>query len=257
MSDTPVQPASRFLPTDVYFFGTCLIDLFMPEAGLDAITLLEQAGVRVHYPEAQSCCGQPAYTSGELDAARAVARAQLALFPEDWPIVVPSGSCGGMMQQYWPKLFANTPDEPRAQTLAARVVEFSDFLFNVLHWQSSDTGEPIKLAVHTSCSARREMGAHLNSWALVDRLANVERVVHGHEAECCGFGGVFSVRHPDIAGAMATDKCQALQDSGATAFVSADCGCLLNLNGVLAKQGQTFAGVHLATFLLQRSGGKA
>lgn len=244
-------------PGDVYFFGTCLIDLFMPEAGLDAITLLERESIRVHYPEAQSCCGQPAYTSGEMEAARTVARAQLGLFPEAWPIVVPSGSCGGMMKHHWPTLFAGTADEARAIQLAARVVEFSDFLLNVLNWQPQDQGQPAKVAVHTSCSARREMGVHLHSWALVDRLQQVERVVHDHESECCGFGGVFSVRHPDISGAMVADKSKALEDTGAVQYVTADCGCMMNINGALAKSGRRFSGEHLASFLLKRTGGKA
>ncbi|RBH37617.1 (Fe-S)-binding protein, partial [Pseudomonas sp. MWU13-2860] len=157
------------------------------EAGLDAIALLERLSVRVHFPQAQSCCGQPAYTSGHPKEALAVARAHLSCFPEDWPIVVPSGSCGGMIKHHWPRLFAGEPDEVQACDIAARVVEFSDFLLNHLDWQPQDQGAPVKVAVHTSCSARREMGVHKTSWALVDRLQNVERVVHDHESECCGF----------------------------------------------------------------------
>jgi len=243
---------------NVYLFGTCLLDLFMPEAGLDAINLLESLGVRVHYPQAQSCCGQPAHTSGHPDEARKVARAQLGLFPQDWPIVVPSGSCGGMMKLHWPTLFADCPEHAAVQAIAARVVEFSDFLLNHLNWHPKDLGPPTKIAVHTSCSARREMNVHTHSWALVDRLDNVERVTHGHESECCGFGGTFSIKHPDIAGAMVSDKAQALEQSGAVEFVSADGGCLMNINGKLALEAQSpLRGKHLATFLLQRPGGKS
>ena len=244
-------------PQDVYFFGTCLLDLFLPDAGVDAVALLEREGIRVHYPQGQSCCGQPAYTTGVPDEAREVARAQLGLFPQDWPIVVPSGSCGGMIRHHWPTLFAGDRDEALACTLSARVVELSDFLLNVLDWHPQDQGAPAKVAVHSSCSARREMGTHLNSWALVDRLAHVERVVHGHESECCGFGGTFSIRHPDIAGAMVEDKAASLQQSGATEFVTADAGCLMNINGKLCKDNAPFNGKHLATFLLERTGGKA
>ncbi|GGY17802.1 (Fe-S)-binding protein [Paludibacterium paludis] len=245
-------------PADAYLFGTCLLDLFMPEAGLDAIELLESLGVRVHFPEAQSCCGQPAYTSGHPDEARAVARAQLTLFPEPWPIVVPSGSCGGMMKHHWPTLFAGHPEEARVRDIAGRVVEFSAFLLDHLDWHPVDTGPATRVAVHTSCSARREMNVHTTSWALVDRLANVTRVVHDHESECCGFGGTFSMKHPDIAGAMVADKAAALQDSGAVEFVTADAGCLMNINGKLAKDGTTeFRGKHLATFLKERTGGRS
>ena len=102
-------------PTDVYFFATCLVDLFCPEAGMDAIRLLEREGIRVHFPENQTCCGQPAYTSGYADEARAVARVQLDLFPNDWPVIVPSGSCGGMIKTHYPELFAvGTPERAKA-----------------------------------------------------------------------------------------------------------------------------------------------
>ncbi|AUH50455.1 oxidoreductase [Chromobacterium sp. ATCC 53434] len=243
-------------PTDVYLFGTCLLDLFLPEAGLDAIALLERLGMRVHYPQAQSCCGQPAYTSGHPGQALAVARAQLACFPEDWPIVVPSGSCGGMIKHHWPRLFAGEADEAAARAVAARVAELSDFLLNRLDWRPDDVGPPVTVAVHTSCSARREMDVHQSCWTLLDRLRNVERVVHDHESECCGFGGTFSIKHPDIAGAMVTDKARSLRDSGAVAFVTADAGCLLNINGKLGQCGDAFHGRHLASFLLERTGGR-
>ena len=244
-------------PGDVYFFGTCLLDLFLPEAGLDAMTLLEREGVRVHFPQAQSCCGQPAFTSGQPGEAREVARSQLGLFDQPWPIGVPSGSCGGMIKHHWPTLFAGDADEARACAVAGRVVEFADFLLNVLRIELRDQGKPTKVAVHTSCSARREMNTHVHGWALVDQLAQVERVVHDHDSECCGFGGVFSLRHPDISGAMVSDKSAALQDSGAVEFVTADGGCLLNINGKLAHDGKAFRGKHLASFLLERTGGKA
>ncbi|OHX11420.1 (Fe-S)-binding protein [Chromobacterium sphagni] len=243
-------------PADVYLFGTCLLDLFLPEAGLDAIVLLERLGMRVHFPQQQSCCGQPAYTSGHPGEALAVARAQLACFPEDWPIVVPSGSCGGMIKHHWPRLFSGQPDEAQACAIAGRVVELTDFLLNRLNWRPQDLGEPVKVAVHTSCSARREMNVHLSSWGLLDRLANVERVAHDHESECCGFGGTFSIKHPDIAGAMVEDKARALVGSDAVEFVTADGGCLLNINGKLAQCGSVFQGRHLASFLLERTGGK-
>lgn len=249
----PQPPACAQRPTDV-FFGTCLLDIFMPEAGMDAITLLEREGITVHFPQAQSCCGQPAYTSGHPKEAREVARAQLTLFPEDWPIIVPSGSCGGMMKHHWPSLFANEPEKALVEAIAQRVVEFSEFLLNVLDWQPQDQGPPTEIAVHTSCSARREMNVHKTSWALIDRLSNVKRVVHDHESECCGFGGTFSIKHPDISGAMVTDKACSLKTTGASEFVSADAGCLLNINGKLAKDGeQHFGGKHIASFLLQRT----
>lgn len=244
-------------PEQVYLFGTCVLDLFFPEAGLDAIRLLEREGLRVHFPPEQSCCGQPAYTSGYTEEARAVARAQLALFPENWPLVVPSGSCAGIIRQHYAELFKDEPATlRRVQALAERTFELAEFLLHVCQVQLEDRGQPTRVALHTSCSARREMNTHLHGRALLAQLDKVERVEHDHESECCGFGGTFSVRMPDISGAMVADKTRALKNSGATQVVSADCGCLLNINGALEKQGDPLLGQHLASFLWKRTGGR-
>lgn len=245
-------------PTDVYFFGTCLIDIFMPEAGMDAITLIEQQKIRVHFPDEQSCCGQPALSSGRSKEAFDVAKNQLHLFPNDWPIIVPSGSCGGTMKHHWPILFKDSEYEAHANNIAERVIEFSQFLLYTLDYQPVDLGEPTQVAIHTSCSARREMNVHESSWALVDRLQHVTRVVHDHESECCGFGGVFSLKHPAISGAMVADKVQALKESKATEIISADGGCLMNISGKIAKDHKEMPRPrHLASFLLERVGGKS
>ncbi|MBI4741146.1 MAG: (Fe-S)-binding protein [Betaproteobacteria bacterium] len=241
-------------PPAVYLFGTCLIDLFCPEAGMDTVRLLEREGIAVHFPAGQTCCGQPAYTSGFPDQARAVARSQLGLFPGPWPVVVPSGSCAGMMRHHYPKLFAGDPAQlAAAEALAERVFELSEFLLHVAKIQLQDSGRPATVALHTSCSARREMGTHRHARALLDQLPDVKLVTQEHEPECCGFGGTFSLKHPAISSAMAGDKIGALKESGAEAFVSADCGCMLNLNHTLQKRGDPFRGRHLATFLWQRT----
>lgn len=254
---TTTTPHYDTKPSDVYLFGTCILDIFMPEAGMDVLTLLEQQGIRVHFPMAQSCCGQPAFTSGHREESFEVAKSQLDLFPEPWPVVVPSGSCGGMMKHHWPTLFAGSPYEAQAKEIAGRVVEFTHFLL-AIGYRPEDKGEPAKVAVHTSCSARREMDVHLSGWQLVDSLANVERVVHDHESECCGFGGTFAVKHPDISGAMVADKVAALKDTQAVEIISADAGCMLNIGGKIAKSEPLMPKPkHIATFLLERTGGKA
>lgn len=254
---TPRQYPSG-TPAEVYLFGTCVVDLFYPEAGLDAIRLLQREGIRVHYPQGQSCCGQPAYTSGYTDEAREVARAQLKLFANDWPVVVPSGSCAGMFREHYPLLFKDEPQLlKQALALAERTFELAEFLLHVCKVDFQDQGAPVKVALHTSCSARREMNTHLHGRALLAQLGNVERVEHDHESECCGFGGTFSVRMPDIAGAMVADKTRALQDCGAEQMLTADCGCLMNINGALEKQHASLRGQHLASFLWERTGGKA
>jgi L-lactate dehydrogenase complex protein LldE len=256
MSQPPAPSHSR--PTDVYFFATCVVDLFMPEAGMDAIAVLEHAGLRVTFPTAQTCCGQPAYTSGFPDDARAVARAQLDLFAQPWPIVVPSGSCAGMMLHHWPRLFAGDALlSARAAGIAARVVEFTEFVVDTLGLDlSAARDEAVALCLHTSCSARRETNALHSGRRLLAALPGVALREQEHEAECCGFGGTFSIKHAEISAAMAGDKVDALLTSGCSRYVSADCGCLLNLNGTLEKRGQALRGQHIASFLRSRLRGE-
>jgi L-lactate dehydrogenase complex protein LldE len=249
-------------PSTVYFYSTCVVDLMAPQAGVDAIRLLQQAGVEVVFPQAQSCCGQPAYSSGFFDEAKRVAQSQLEIFPEPWPIVVVSGSCAAMIKHEWPKLFAGDAAlEPKAQDVSNRIVEWSAFAQALGLPQPAAVARearPVKVALHTSCAARREMGTHVPSEALLRALPDVELVQQARVAECCGFGGTFSARHPDISGAMVTDKLDALRDSGADVVVSADCGCLLNLHHAAEKRraaGEVLPRlVHRASFLRERGG---
>jgi len=244
-------------PAEVTLFGTCVMDLFFPEAGLDAIRLLEREGVRVRYPQEQSCCGQPAWTSGYVKETRKVARAQLNLLDNGLPVVVPSGSCAGMFREHYREVFADEPDTlKRVADLAERTFELTEFLLYVCKVQWQDAGEPTQVALHTSCSARREMNTHLHARELLGKLDKVERLDHDHESECCGFGGTFSVRMPEVAGAMVLDKTRALRESGAAEMVTADGGCLMNINGSLDKQKQSFRGRHLASFLWERVSGE-
>lgn len=257
-------PCAAAKPTDIYFFSTCLVDQFAPKAGLDAIRLIEREGITVHFPGDQTCCGQPAYSSGYLDEARRVARAQLDIFPRPWPVVVPSGSCAAMMRHHYPSLFAGDPVlAAKAKDLAERVFELTDFLVNVIDFDRSDRGEPCAVVLHTSCHARRQMGSHLSSRALLDRLSNVRVTSQAREDECCGFGGTFALRHAQISAAMVEDKVSALIASGASQVVSADYGCLMNVLGHAAHRdltaGNTEAcmpGEHIASFLLRRTAGE-
>lgn len=170
-------------PAEVTLFGTCVVDLFFPEAGLDAIRLLEREGIRVHFPDEQSCCGQPAWTSGYVNEAREVARAQLNLLDNGLPVVVPSGSCAGMFRQHYREVFAEEPDTlKRVEDLGERTFELTEFLLHVCKVDWQDLGQPTQIALHTSCSARREMNTHLHARELLGKLANVERLDHDHEA---------------------------------------------------------------------------
>lgn len=248
-------------PADVYLFATCLVDQFAPQAGLDTVRLLEREGITVHFPEQQTCCGQPAYSSGYPEEARAVALAQLKLFSQPWPIVVPSGSCGGMLRHHYPALFADDAQlHAMAIDLAGRTFELSEFLVHVINFSQPDLGAASTVALHTSCHARRQMGSHETSLALLDSLAQVNVVQQARIEECCGFGGTFAIRYPDISEAIVSDKVASLKETGAACVVSGDCGCLFNITGRAAKQDQiagrktpSLPGEHLASFLWTRT----
>ncbi len=239
-------------PEQVYFFGTCLVDLFYPQAGVAGVQLLEREGITVHFPQDQTCCGQPAYTSGYHDQARQVAAAQLDLFPEPWPIVVPSGSCGGMLRHHYPALFSGTAQEKKARDIAHRTWELTEFLLHVCRVRFTDQGPPVTVAMHTSCSARREMAIGDAGRRLLEQLDNVTVVEQARAEECCGFGGTFAVRHPEISAAMVSDKVDSIVAAGADQLASTDCGCLMNIAGHAEKSGKPLAAEHLAGFLWNR-----
>ncbi len=239
-------------PKKVYLYATCLVEMFDPKAAVDAITLLEQQGLEVIFQEKQSCCGQPAYTSGYDKEAKQVALSQIALFTEDWPIVVLSGSCGGMMHHHYPRLFAGDNQQDTVNLFCERVFELTEFLVNVCRVKLIDHGQSTSVVMHTSCAARREMNVHATSKQLLSQLDNVILREQQYESECCGFGGTFSVRHPDISQAMVEDKTKYLSRTHAAELISADWGCLLNINGALEYQNKPMQGRHLASFLLER-----
>ena len=241
------------LPQQIYFFATCLVDLMYPQAGLAGMRLIRRAGVEVIYPDNQTCCGQPAFNSGYRNEALAVARAQLACFELDIPVVVPSGSCAGMIKHHWPELFAGQPDEAQALAVAGRTFELTEFLVDVLQLKLEDLGQPVEIAIHTSCSARREMGVADRIDSLIAQLTNVKVREQDRKTECCGFGGTFAVKQADVSGAMVKDKTDALRATGATRVISQDCGCLMNIGGALEKQGNGPDTQHIAEFLWERT----
>ncbi len=240
----------------VYLFGTCLMDAVYPDAGMAAIRLLEAQGVKVVFPQDQSCCGQPAYNSGFVREARAVARKQIQVFDKPYPVVVPSGSCAGMMKHHYPTLFAGTPDEADARRFSDRVYEWSEYLATVLTVELEDKGEPLTITWHSSCHALREMDVIQYSKALLRQLKNVTLVELQRETECCGFGGTFAVKQPAISAAMVTDKVADIRHTGATTVVAGDCGCLMNITGAMEHAGVSVAGKHLAEFLWERTNGQ-
>jgi L-lactate dehydrogenase complex protein LldE len=246
-------------PNACLFFGTCLIDLARPEAGLAAMRLLHRAGVQVHYPQAQTCCGQSAYNSGWREQARRVALAQIDALTgpgrDGLPIVVPSASCAGMMRLHYPDLFADGPHRERAVDVAGRVVELCDFLYRVLALEFCDRGPPINVAIHHSCSARRALGEGpvAGAQALLGQLGAVTVVEQDHAYECCGFGGTFAVKQPTLSAAMAADKAAAIAATGAELLLGQDLGCLLNIDGTARHADIPVPVVHIGEFLWRRS----
>ncbi|MBT8438512.1 MAG: (Fe-S)-binding protein, partial [Gammaproteobacteria bacterium] len=140
-------------PENIYFFGTCLIDLLYPKAGLAGMQLVQREGINVIFPQNQTCCGQPAFNSGYRNEALDVARNLLQCFPKDIPLVVPSGSCAGMIKHHWPELFKNHPEEQSVKRLSDQTYELTQFLTDVLDIKLEDLGQPVKVAIHTSCAA--------------------------------------------------------------------------------------------------------
>jgi len=234
----------------VALFVTCLVDLFRPSVGFATVRLLERVGADVVVPPGQTSCGQPAYNNGDFETARAIARQVISAFDGIDHVVVPSGSCASMLVKHYPELFRDEPETlARAQDLAARTRELSVFLAESGTEPVIDARFSGKVAMHDSCSARRELGIHAAPRALLDKLAGVERVDLKDAETCCGFGGTFCVKYPDISARMVSDKAAAVIDSGADVLVSGDLGCLMNIAGRLKRMDSTVRVYHLAELL--------
>jgi L-lactate dehydrogenase complex protein LldE len=246
------ERSKRPKPESVYLFGTCLVDLFFPEAGLAAVELIEREGVRVIYPQDQTCCGQPAFNAGYRREARAVARAQLGLFAGERPVVVPSGSCGAMLKVHYPELFRGEPEEAAVRAWSGRVCEWSAFMVEVLEARLADLGPPRRVTYHPSCHLLRELGVREPPLTLLRQLERVELVSLPDAEDCCGFGGTFAVKMGDLSAAMVRDKCAAVAESGAELVVSMDAGCLLNIEGALRAGGHSARALPLPLFLKRR-----
>jgi L-lactate dehydrogenase complex protein LldE len=239
-------------PNTVYYFGTCLMDMFYPEAGMAGIKLIRSEGLRVIFPRRQTCCGQPAYNSGFPKEAKKVALKQIEIFPENYPIVVPSGSCAGMLKHHYPLLFKGDARLDSIQQFSNRIVELSEFMVRTLNVKLEDRGTPIKVTWHSSCHALREMQIIEYSKSLIRQLQNVQLVELQNEFECCGFGGTFAVKQPDISGAMVSDKVADIQQTAAARLLTGDCGCLMNISGAMEYQKIPIKGQHFAEFIWER-----
>lgn len=237
-----------------YFFSTCIGAGVFADTAINAIKLLQKEGVEVIVKKDQTCCGQVAYNSGYDKETRQVALHNINLFSEDYPVVVVGGSCAGVMKYDYPPLFEGTKDEERVKKFSARVVELSDFLYKDLKVSYTDNGAPVSVTWHSNCHALRYAKSISSSKSLIRMLKNVTLKELEREEECCGFGGTFSVKEPEISNAMVTRKIEDIKSQGVDYVVTSDASCLLNISGALGKQGVNVKGVHLYDFLAERVG---
>jgi len=235
----------------VGFFVTCLVDLMRPSIGFAAIKLLESGGAEVYVPPTQTCCGQPAYNSGDRRNAIALARKVVEEFEGCDYLVAPSGSCSGMIRTHYHDLFADDPPMlSRAQALAGRTYELTDFLANVLKLARVPGEFKGTITYHDCCAGLREMGVKQQPRALLGKVPGLALTEMTEPETCCGFGGTFSIKFGEISTRMADNKCEHVSSSGADAVVLGDLGCMLNIEGRLRRRGDTSTKVlHVAEVL--------
>lgn len=234
----------------VALFVTCLVDLYRPTVGFAAIRLLERAGCQVEVPQAQTCCGQPAYNAGDRADARDLARGVIdAFLPYDYT-VVPSGSCGGMIAHHYAGLFEDDPHyRARAEALAAKTHELVSFLTDVMGMEAVEARYDGIVTYHDSCSGLRELGIKAQPRKLLGSVQGLALKELSEPELCCGFGGTFCVKYPDISVRMVTDKAKDIQGTGADTVLAGDMGCLLNIAGRLKREGSPMRVRHVAEVL--------
>jgi L-lactate dehydrogenase complex protein LldE len=236
----------------VVLFHTCLVNEFFPDVGFAVVRVLEHLGYTVDVPADQTCCGQPAFNAGFHDAARAAAGHTIGLLEKTTgPIIIPSGSCGDMLVHQYPSLFNEDPEwHTRARAIADRCVEFSVFAarhLDLLRFQPLRA----RVAYHPSCHLMRGLGIDREPRAVIDAIPGIERCPLDAEDECCGFGGLFSLKHADISARMLERKATHLTASGAERVISCDMGCLLHIEGLLHRRGASLQPQHLAQLLAE------
>ncbi|NCT19938.1 (Fe-S)-binding protein [bacterium] len=236
----------------VQLFVTCLVDTFRPQTGEALVNVLRRLGMDVTFPQGQTCCGQPAFNAGLRSDARRMAEQTIRVFEADpAPLILPSGSCAAMLKDGYPELFADDPLWlPRAEALAARTFEFTQYLVDVLGVTDVGARWDGDLAYHASCHITRHLGVERQPLALLAAVQGARLVELPAASDCCGFGGVFSVEHPEISAEMLQRKISSLEAlPGEPTLVVADTGCILHIAAGLHRQGKTPRVVHIAEVL--------
>ncbi|MGK7861073.1 (Fe-S)-binding protein [Falsiroseomonas sp. E2-1-a4] len=240
---TPTRPR-------VALFVTCLVDLYRPSVGFAALKLLEAAGCEVVVPESQTCCGQPAYNSGDRATATELARAVVDDFLRFDYVVAPSGSCAGMISHHFPGLFADDPHyRGKAEALAAKTHELISFLVDVRGMTQVEAKFDGIATYHDSCAGLRELGVKAQPRKLLGTVSGLSLREMGDSELCCGFGGTFCVKYPDISTRMVGDKTKDVTATGADTLLAGDLGCLLNMAGKLGREGSPVQVRHVAEVL--------
>jgi L-lactate dehydrogenase complex protein LldE len=234
----------------VGLFVTCLVDLFRPSVGFATIKLLEDCGCEVRVPKAQTCCGQPAYNSGDRKDTRAIAEQVIEAFEGFDYVVAPSGSCASMLKKHYPGLFAGDPDwEKRASAFAEKVHELVSFLTDVMFVASVDARLDAKVTYHDSCSGLRELGVKAQPRKLLGSVQGIEMREMKDPDVCCGFGGTFCVKYSDISNAIVSKKMANIEAAEADLLLAGDMGCLMNMAGKLKREGAGTEVRHVAEVL--------
>jgi L-lactate dehydrogenase complex protein LldE len=234
----------------VGLFVTCLVDLFRPVVGFAAVKLIEDAGCIVDVPMAQTCCGQPAYNSGDRKDTRAIAQNTIEAFEAFDYVVAPSGSCAGMLKKHYPGLFKGDPVwEPRVAAFSAKVHELVSFLTDVRGVSDIDARLDGTATYHDSCSGLRELGIRDQPRALLGQVDGLTLRELPDSDVCCGFGGTFCVKYSDISNAIVSEKTRKIEASGADLLLAGDLGCLMNMAGKLKRQGSPVETRHVAEVL--------
>jgi L-lactate dehydrogenase complex protein LldE len=231
-------------------FVTCLVDLHRPSIGFAALSLLEAAGCTVEVPRAQTCCGQPAYNAGDRATARDLAIGIITAFAAYDYVVAPSGSCAGMLSKHLPHLFDDDPNlRAKADALAAKTYELTAFLADIMHFTPTPPPLNASATYHDSCAGLRELGLKQQPRALLATVPGLKLVEMAEPELCCGFGGTFCIKYPDISTRMVTDKIADITSTGADLLLAGDLGCLLNMAGRLSREGSKIAVRHIAEVL--------
>ena len=240
----------------ILLFVTCLVDNFFPEVGEAAADVISNMGFEVVFPEKQTCCAQPAFNSGYRHDAARVARHFLDVFDlGNEPIVCPSGSCAAMVKNCYSELFRDDPERlEQAERIRSNIYEFSEFVFDRGGLPVSDSGYRGRVTFHDSCHALRELGVRSQPRELLRSLEGVELVEMEMADACCGFGGTFSLKYPEVSASMLGEKTDSILASGADAVVSTDMGCLMNIRGLVSRKKLPLKVFHLAEILA--SGGE-